>query len=313
MKSLSLSLVLGIVLLAGTAFAVEPAAVPAYLQKISVTVRAGNSGGSGVTIIRKIDGKDTTFVLTAHHVIDGLRRVETKIIDGREVKKVIYDDAQIVQEKVLNGRTVGDSRAYCKVFACSEKHDIALLQVRWDGLYSDGAVFVLDKSVTPVGTELFHCGSPAGQELGHNSLTPGIIASNGRLFNDLPYDQTTVSALPGSSGGVVARKSDGLYVGTLTLGLRGTDTFNYIVPIRRTLEWAEKAGLRYIFDPAAAPLTQEQLDKVPLETNRVDMGTRAADSPPTTNPSSHIMILPPPLQSTPARPRDSILKRIFEN
>lgn len=257
---------------AASALAEGPVKIPAHLQKNCVTVRSDNSSGSGAVIVRKVDGVNIAFVWTAYHVIDGLREVKTVLNNGTEKKVVSYRDAQIVQQLISNGATDGEVKLYCKILATSQRNDVALLQVRRSGLYDDGVEFVLDLSVTEVGTELYHCGSPSGQELGHNSITPGIIAANGRMFEGLPYDQVTCSALPGSSGGIVARKDNGKYIGMLTLGIRGSDTFNYIVPVRRIVEWSITNRLAWAVDKAAPAPTNEQLARVKVEDtmNNVD-------------------------------------------
>lgn len=282
MRSTLIALLL--VSVASIANAIEPKDVPVHLQENCVTVRAGQSSGSGTIIVRKIEGKDIAFVWTAYHVIDGLREIKTVLKDGSEKKVVVYKDAEIVQELIYDGSTVGDTKLYCKILTCSPKNDVALLQVRRPDFYKGGVQFVLDGAVTAVGTELYHCGSPSGQELGHNSVTAGIIAANGRLFEGLPYDQTTVSALPGSSGGIVALKSNGLYVGMLTLGINGTDTFNYIVPVRRIVEWARKNNIAWAVDPAApVPTNQQLLDlKVEDTMTNIEAARAPADNVPPT-------------------------------
>ncbi|HAT67623.1 MAG TPA: hypothetical protein DCS66_24005, partial [Flavobacteriaceae bacterium] len=56
-------------------------------------------------------------------------------------------------------------------------------------------------------TELYHVGSLLGQT-GSNSMTRGIVSQVGRVLNlgsgdGTVFDQTTVTAFPGSSGGGV--------------------------------------------------------------------------------------------------------------
>jgi S1-C subfamily serine protease len=256
------------------------AQVPDLLQRNCVTVAAGYSSGSGTIVVREVDGKDRAFVWTAHHVIDGLRKVKTVLVDGSDKKVIVYDDASIVTEIQVDGRTVGDTRLNCKVLICSPRYDLAVLEVRAPASVlgnADGIAFDLSGDLVPVGTELYHCGSPSGQELGHNSLTDGIVSANGRMFDytgpDLPYTQTSCSALPGSSGGIVALKESGLYAGMLTLGIRNTDTFNYIVPVRRIVEWANEEGIGYLVDPSVEALTEDDLLDLPVE----DSGRRATE------------------------------------
>ena len=78
-------------------------------------------------------------------------------------------------------------------------------------------------------------------QTGANSMTDGIMSQHGRLINKKEFDQVTVVAFPGSSGGGVYLEN-GLYVGMLVRGAR-TQGFNLIVPIRRIRAWAEKANV----------------------------------------------------------------------
>jgi len=258
------------------------AQVPERLQRNCITVRAQNSSGSGTFVKRG----DDLFIWTAHHVIDGLRYVESNPNGGTK-KKIGYRDAELVTEIQFEGRTVGDTRLKCKVLICSPKLDIAVLQVRGPASLLpdvDGIEFDLSGELVPIATELYHCGSPSGQEMGHNSITDGIVSANGRMFDytsiDLPYMQTSCSALPGSSGGIVATKAEGKYVGMLTLGIRGTDTFNYCVEARRIVEWCDDNEIRFLVDPDAPVLSDEDLLELPIEDElrKEDNSKAAADA-----------------------------------
>lgn len=274
-----------------SAIAVETEKVPAYLQTTSVNVKSDRSQGSGSIVIRKIEGIDTAFILTAAHVTEGLRTITTIIDqDGRDKKVVSYRDASVLQERIENGQTVGEVRVSCRVVAVSYKNDIAILQVRWPGLYREGVEFDTSGAIPTSGTALFHCGSPGGQDIGFNSLTNGIMSATGRMIDMgngvRQYDQITCPSLPGSSGGAVVRVQNGEYVGTLTLGLRGSDSFSWIVPIRRTITWANSVGLGHLFDPKLKPLTKAELDKIDLESG--DDGKVSRESSPTSPPDGNV-------------------------
>jgi len=263
MKFLSVAVLL--VAMVAPAQALEPQEVPEHLQKIAVTVKTVRASGSGTILARQIEGKTYAFILTAHHVIDGLRKVTTRIVDGKEFKEVKYDKCKVTQERVIDGATVGEQTLYCRVVATSPRYDIAVLLVLWPDKFSETDTIPFLDDLPRVGSEVFHCGSPSGQVLGHNSLTEGIIAAQGRMFDELPYTQTTVSALPGSSGGMVVNRNDGTYVGMLTLGIRNTDSFNYIVPSRRIIKWAKAIGFEYLVNPEAKALDFDQLADLPIE------------------------------------------------
>ena len=108
-----------------------------HLQKISVTVKARYSEGSGVIITREVKtGPNTTetinFVWTAGHVVDGLRSVRTIIVNGQQKRVIEFRDAQVVKELTENGRRVGELKMDAKVIKYSDAdngEDLALLIV----------------------------------------------------------------------------------------------------------------------------------------------------------------------------------------
>ena len=225
-----------------------------HLQDVSVTIKSESgyqkSEGSGVLIIREIGGKKVTFVWTAAHVVSNLRSVR-EVIDenGRPRKVVEFKEAQIVKELVEAGRRVGEVKMDAGVIKYSNAdtgHDLALLMVRAQDYGKDGAKFYLDKKepIVPIGTSLFHVGSLLGQ-MGANSMTTGIVSQVGRIMEKMEYDQTTVTAFPGSSGGGVFL-TDGRYVGMLVRG--AGEGFNLVVPIRRIINWAEKNNILWAID-----------------------------------------------------------------
>ena len=249
------------------------------LQDISVTVKAGASEGSGVIITRKVQTspnktEEVNFVWTAGHVIDGLRSVRTIITTEGQRQIVEFRDAQIVKEHIENGRKVGESVMYAKVIKYSDAEDgedLALLMVRKKGFLTVGAKFT-DDSPVDIGTELYHVGSLLGQ-VGSNSMTRGIMSQVGRVLNlgtgdGVVFDQTTVNAFPGSSGGGVflsERSGDkaGQYVGMLVRG--AGETFNLIVPVRRMRRWAEKEDVRWALDTDVKVPSLDDVFSLPVQ------------------------------------------------
>ena len=81
------------------------ASVPEDLQRVSVTIKAGNAQGSGTLVTRKIGDDTVTFIWTAAHVVDGLRATRTVVTpQGTPRILVEYRDAEIVQERQQDGR-----------------------------------------------------------------------------------------------------------------------------------------------------------------------------------------------------------------
>jgi len=254
------------------------------LQNVSVNITCtDNYGseraqGSGTLIVREIEGKKTAWILTAHHVVEDSRKVTTVIVDGTEKKRVTYKDVEMVQEIVENGRVGGSDRYYAKVVSVDPERDIALLRVRVTGKIEKGVTFYLEDKIPPPGTLLYHCGAPGGKEIGGTcSLTDGIVSRIGVLIPKYGgsehgvFDQTTCSSIGGSSGGLVALRKDGKWVGMITLGLEQTDSFNWVVPIRSVREWAKEIKVEWLLNPKIKPPTEKELEKIPLENSKLQL------------------------------------------
>jgi S1-C subfamily serine protease len=242
-----------------------------HLQDISVTIRSesgyNKSEGSGVLITREVNGEKVTFIWTCGHVVDNLREVRTVIEDGAPKKIVEFDDVQIIKELVEGGRRVGEIKMDATVVKYSDAddgEDLALLMVRARDYGKASAGFYLDKDepIIPIGTQLYHVGSLLGQ-MGANSMTSGIISQVGRILGKVEFDQTTVTAFPGSSGGGVFLQ-DGRYVGMIVRG--AGEGFNLMVPVRRIKRWAKKHDIMWALDPSIKTPSLDDIEKLPVET-----------------------------------------------
>ena len=258
--------------------------VAQHLQDVSVTIKSGFAEGSGVLITRELTAKDNekikvNFVVTCAHVIDNLRSTRQVIENGIPKTIVEFKDAQIVKELVENGRKVGELKMDAKVIMYSdaeEGEDLALLMVRKRGFVDANTEFYLEGQPVDIGTDLFHVGSLLGQS-GANSMTAGIMSQVGRVLNlgsggGTVFDQTTVTAFPGSSGGGVFL-TNGKYVGMLVRG--AGETFNLIVPVRRMQSWVAARGAGWVLDPKSKMPTLEEIKKIDVEN---DSGPSKAES-----------------------------------
>ena len=263
--------ILSLILIPFSILADDARKIAQHLQNISVTIKAedgySRSEGSGVLITRDIEGKKVTFVWTAGHVVDNLRNVREVIDEGRPRKVVEFKDAQIVKELVEGGRRVGEIKMDASIIKYSDAddgHDLALLMVRAKDYGKDTASFYLkegEDSIIPIGTRLYHVGSLLGQK-GSNSMTTGIVSQVGRTLGKVEFDQTTVTAFPGSSGGGVFLQN-GNYVGMLVRG--AGENFNLIVPIRRIQEWAKENNLEWALDPAKKAPSISKIKDISIE------------------------------------------------
>ena len=236
--------------------------IPRFLQEISVTIQAGRAEGSGVAFVRE----GTTFIWTAAHVVDGLRSTR-EVIDPKTGGKrtiVEFRDAKVIKTLVENGRTVGRVEMDAEIIRYSDfvhGQDLALLKVRKKDFIKTSSKFYLSDEIPELGTRLLHVGSLLGS-VGSNSMTSGIMSQHGRLISKKIYDQTTVTAFPGSSGGGVYL-ADGQYVGMLVRG--AGEGFNLIVPVRRMRSWAKEVGVLWAIDPTIPMPSKEDLDRMPIE------------------------------------------------
>ncbi len=217
----------------------------AKLQAVSVTIHAESAQGSGVVFNRS----NESFVLTAAHVIDGLRTVRERLdgATGQTRKLPEFKPALVVKELIEDGRSVGKLQIEANVVAYSSVdwgQDLALLHIKKREFIKESARFYTGADIPSIGTSLSHVGSLLGQ-MGSNSYTTGVLSQHGRIRNGRVFDQTTCAAFPGSSGGGVFNPA-GEYVGMITRG--AGETFNLIVPVRRIRQWAEEHALSFLFD-----------------------------------------------------------------
>lgn len=207
------------------------------------------------------------YVLTAGHVVSHLRKTRS-IIDpksGQPKVVVEFDDAKVVKEIYDDEqRSVGRLVMDAEVLRYSDADngdDLALLRLRKKDFVKCSVHFD-EKGIVPIGTDLLHVGSLLGQQ-GSNSLTTGIVSQHGRVLRGVVYDQSTCAAFPGSSGGGLYRKSDGVYVGMIVRG--AGETFNLYVPMRRIQKWAERVGVQFVLSDKLPVPDEKTLHKNPVE------------------------------------------------
>ena len=109
-------------------------------------------------------------------------------------------------------------------------------------------------------------------------MTTGIVSQIGRVLDigngdGVVFDQTTVTAFPGSSGGGVWFKNkDGqaLYVGMLVRG--AGETFNLTVPIRRMHKWAKENNFLWVLDATIDTPNLKNIKSFSVEPSNASFG-----------------------------------------
>lgn len=266
------------ILLATTAFGapVTDQSIIDNLQNTSVTISVDGRGrGSGTLFTREVSPDVyKSFVWTAAHVVDDLRRTR-EVIDANGIKRTVveFDDCQIYQELIQDGRKVQQTFNEVKLICYSNAEtgeDQALLEVRLRNYTQRTATFYLDDEIPGIGTELIHIGSLLG-DLGSCSFTTGVTSQVGRLLavtrdsKEAVFDQTSAVAFPGSSGGGVYVMETGEYVGMLTAGIRDAQGFHWYVPVRRMRSWAQKMNVEWAMDASIPMPSAEELKAIPIE------------------------------------------------
>lgn len=228
-----------------------------HLKAVAVTVQANGGTGSGIVIVRG----DVVYVLTAGHVVDGNKKV---IKEEGKPTKVEWEDVVVYQKDVTEGRVVGQVSYDAEVIRYSDAEhgeDLAVLKIRKPKAFATGMKFYLGKQIPPVGTELYHVGSPHG-DIGANCIIPGFVSQHGRILYHKIFDILTCNAHPGSSGGAVTLK-DGRYMGMVLRGSNGG--FILIAPIRRIKDWTDRVGMEFLLDSTKPVPTDKDLKKHAVE------------------------------------------------
>lgn len=173
--------------------------------------RPDTARGQGSGIIVREDG----FILTSHHVIENVDRVEVRLRDGR--------------------------RFHATVHATDPQSDVAVLKVATNGL--PPARFA-DSNKVRVGEFAIAIGSPFSLDY---TVTVGHVSAKGRqnvflgfegALMDQDFIQTDANINPGNSGGPLVN-IEGEVIGINTL-IRGMDTgIGFAIPSNLAREVAE--------------------------------------------------------------------------
>lgn len=249
--------------------------IPTELLENSFMIKTPtDSSGSGVLV--KNDGH--AFVWTAGHVLEDLQKISV-VIDvetGRPKAVVSYFDVTVCKSIFVSGRKVGINGRFARILRYSDSdtgEDLGLLEL-YDGTFGgDGIKFVAEGDVTKPGVPLWHVGSLEGTR-GEDSVSDGVFSKAGRLmsrnqffelYEPRIFDQVSLAANVGCSGGGIFRKSDLACIGLVVVGVStpGTPSAN-IVPSRRIREFAKRTKCEWAIDANTAVPSKEEMLKQPI-------------------------------------------------
>jgi hypothetical protein len=181
--------------------------------------------------------------------------VVVKLSDGRQATGTgfcitpgghLLTCAHVVEEAVLVAvKTEGsDELREAVVLAVAPEHDLALLWLP-DGAGTAHWLRLSLQETPELGEELGLLAYPLGQSLGSGITYSQGIVNGVRQQDNIPFLQIDTGAAPGSSGGPIFRRRDGVVIGLLHGGLRSEAhnmTINLGVDIRnlKGLGWVRE-------------------------------------------------------------------------
>jgi serine protease Do len=171
-----------------------------------VSIFAGGGFGSGVLV--SSDG----YLLTNHHVVGETSQVKVRWSDGFE--------------------TAGE------VVRSDRRRDVALVKTEPRGRVA----LALNRSVPPVGTQVFAVGTPLDPKL-QSTVTRGIVSAV-RIVDGFSFIQSDTPVTHGNSGGPLLDEH-GAVVGLTDWGIPAAQgsTLNFFIPIGDALDFlALKTG-----------------------------------------------------------------------
>ena len=265
----------------------SPADVMEHVLPSVVQVLTNEGSGSGFIV------SDTGLVVTNRHVVEGSRRMNVRLTDGRQLRATIAE--------------------------LHSSLDLAYLEVTSSRVFTPIAIG--DSDEIRVGERVIAIGFPLGSDLGSDpSITQGIISAKREGFL-----QTDASLNPGNSGGPLLDDL-GNVIGVNTAGIREADGevitgINFAIPIndvRRSLRGQITPGQPFC-EPAAAtvPITptpvpdstavHEQPTSSPAPTPTVPQPTATPQPPP--QPTATPRPTPRPTATRRPTPRPTATRR----
>ncbi len=165
------------------------------------------TSGHGSGVIVSADGE----VLTNNHVIRNAKKIQVKLVDGREFE--------------------------ARVLGIDSNTDLALLKI--EGASELPVADLGDSDALEVGDWVMAIGNPFGLEA---TVTVGVLSGKGRVIGAGPYDdflQTDASINPGNSGGPLFSTS-GQVIGINTAIVSGGQGIGFAIPINLAKDVSEQ-------------------------------------------------------------------------
>ena len=241
-----------------------------------VRIRAGNVIGSGTVLFSAKDkqGAYHTYVLTNHHVVDGLISVKREwnpTLKRRIDQEVLGRPRVEIFQYVNLSQQVGMVATEAEIVAYDGREDLALLRLRDTERPAPFVAKLLPrKEITNVHLydEIWACGAAMGHA---PIITQGHIAYENEIIENYEYWLGTALTIFGNSGGAVFRPSARGYefigvpsriVVSAAFGAPDAIThMGFFIPISRVLDFLDRNFYGFIYNPSLTVEACEELRK----------------------------------------------------
>jgi S1-C subfamily serine protease len=250
-----------------------------------VRIITGRAAGSGTCIYSGVgkDGLACGYVLTNHHVVDDLIKVEKRWspLLQREVKADVRATAQVHFFRYQwKSRAVAGTTIEADIMAYDKDEDLALLKLR-----------TTEEDKPPVPAKLYPRGKEndlrvtmpvycIGAGLGEPPVvTGGFLSQFGQEIENREFWLSTAPGIFGNSGGALFLAETHEFIGVpariaVTGSFFGADAIThlmYSIPITRVYKFLEDQFFRFIYDSAYTEEGEEAERKRKREQEEIRM------------------------------------------
>lgn len=236
-----------------------------------VRIQAHGATGSGTVIFAKDnDGTPSAFVLTNHHVVDDLIKVEKRWspLLQRDVKADVRSTAQVhFFTYKWKSRAVAGYSVEADIMAYDKDEDLALLKLR----FGDEATLPPAAILYPRGGEselrvtmpVFCIGAGMGEP---PVVTGGFLSQFGQEIDNREFWLATAPGIYGNSGGALFLQDTHEFIGvpariSVNVSFMGGDPVTHLmfsIPITRVYKFLEDQLFRFIYDESFTEEAEEK-------------------------------------------------------
>ena len=225
-----------------------------------VRIAARNAAGSGTVIYSRetSPGSFSTYILTNHHVVEGLIEIKDQwsSLLKRKVKSDVLSHPEVhFFEYKWRSRNNGARAVEAEIIAYDVDEDLALVH-----LMSDSPVPAVVKLLPRGAEEALRATMPVyavGAGMGASPvITGGMLSQFGTMIDNREFWSSTAPTIFGNSGGALFLKESNQFIGVpsrLSVNIMGVSAdaithLSYAIPITRVYEFFEEQMMSFIYD-----------------------------------------------------------------